>query len=152
MLGFFSILLGFVKFCGILIIPKWLIKVPGHVAIPLGWFLELPNFSLFTGPDSPYLSWKYFRKYKNKCGIISETYYLFISQLSGIPIVWHFWTYQTHIFLYYISGILLNKSWRLIGVWMFSHAIILDNPLFWQNFGSYRNHQKSITIWTRTLN
>ena len=58
---FFNVLIGVY---GVLIIPKWLIKVPGHIPILFGWILELPTFSLFTGPDSPYLSCKYLKRYK----------------------------------------------------------------------------------------
>ena len=49
-------------FCwGVLIIPKWLIKVPVHIAILFGSFLE-PNM----GPRTPYLLQKYFKEYENK--------------------------------------------------------------------------------------
>ena len=37
---FFTVLIGVY---GVLIIPKWLIKVPGHIAILFTRFFELPN-------------------------------------------------------------------------------------------------------------
>ena len=40
---------------GVLIIPKWLIKVPGHIPILFGWFWELPKFSIFWTRSGPYL-------------------------------------------------------------------------------------------------
>ena len=41
---FFNVLVGGY---GVLIIPQWLIKVPGHIPILFGWFWELSNFSIF---------------------------------------------------------------------------------------------------------
>ena len=49
---------------GILTIPKGLIKVPGHIPIPFGSFLELPECSLNLAPYTPYLSQKHFKRYK----------------------------------------------------------------------------------------
>ena len=69
-----------------MIIPEWLIIDSWSIAILFRWFLELPKKSVFTGPDSPYSSCKYFKTYKKKGGIISEKYYLFIPHFSGPPI------------------------------------------------------------------
>ena len=50
-LGFFIYVL---VFWGALIIPKWLILIPGHIAILVGWFLELPKIrsNLALGPHT----------------------------------------------------------------------------------------------------
>ena len=43
---------------GVLIIPEWLIKVPGHIAIVIGLFWELPKIAKFwtrSGPSPPVL-------------------------------------------------------------------------------------------------
>ena len=91
----------FLKVLWVLIIPKWLIKVPGHIAILFEWFLELPSF---VDPYPQYLSSKYFNKYKKNHGSITETYYLFISQLSGTANIFKVWTHWAqHILVFRVS-------------------------------------------------
>ena len=51
-------------FFGFYIIPKWLIKVPGHIPILFGWFRELRKFGQNLDPEPSQLSPKYFNKYK----------------------------------------------------------------------------------------
>ena len=44
---FYCIFWGF----GVLIIPKWLIEVPGHIPILFGWFRELRTFCQNRDPE-----------------------------------------------------------------------------------------------------
>ena len=69
----------------LLIIPKWLVLTPGHIAIRFGWFLELPKNQLNLDPRTPYLSPKYFKKYKKHYGDILDFSYLRIwkSEIIG---------------------------------------------------------------------
>ena len=53
------------------------------IAILFKWFLELRNCCLIMDPHPRYLSSKYFKKYNANHGNLSETYCVFISQLSG---------------------------------------------------------------------
>ena len=54
----------FLAVYGFLIIPEWLILIPGHIAILFAWFLELPKNQLNMDPRTLYLSPKYFKKCK----------------------------------------------------------------------------------------
>ena len=55
-------------FFGVYIIPKWLIKVPGHFGILFGWFRELRKFCQNLVPEPSGLSPKCFKKYKKNMG------------------------------------------------------------------------------------
>ena len=66
---------------GALIIPKWLIKVPGHIPIFFRTFLELPKCSPNLASYTPYLSPKYFKTYKKQGGNILKTYFLHLNIL-----------------------------------------------------------------------
>ena len=57
---------------GFSIIPKWLIKIPGHIPILFGWFRELRKFCQNLNPETSGLSPKCFKKYKKNYGIILE--------------------------------------------------------------------------------
>ena len=49
-------------FLKVVIIPKWLIKVPGHISILFGSFLELPKISPTMAPYTPFFITKTFQK------------------------------------------------------------------------------------------
>ena len=51
-LFFYIIVKGF---WGVLIIPKWLILIPGHIAILFGTFLKRPKMGPNIDPRPPYL-------------------------------------------------------------------------------------------------
>ena len=56
---------------GVWIIPKWLIKVPGHIPILFGWILELPKFSFFwtrSGSSLPVFIMEILQKIQEKYG------------------------------------------------------------------------------------
>ena len=61
---FFFICYGIVWVFGVYIIPKWLIKVPGHIAILFGWFLEVPTFCQNLDPWTYQLLPKPFKRIK----------------------------------------------------------------------------------------
>ena len=69
---FFLIRCSIFVFFWIYIIPKWLIKVPGHIPILFGWFRELRKFCQNLVSEASGLSPKCFKKYKKKYGIILE--------------------------------------------------------------------------------
>ena len=98
---FFKVFSGFY---GVSIIPEWLINVPGHIAILLGWFLELPTCSLFTDPYPPYLSPTYFKNTRKKYGNLLEKYSFSISQLSGNQKISKLWTPPDPIFRFFYFG------------------------------------------------
>ena len=58
-----------IRFYGIYIILKWLIKVPGHIAILFRWFLELRFFCQNLDPW-PFFSSPFYFKNARNCGII----------------------------------------------------------------------------------
>ena len=52
-------------FFGVYILPKWLIKVPGHIPILFGWLLELRKFCQNLDPGTSYLLPKCFQNTRN---------------------------------------------------------------------------------------
>ena len=113
-------------FLGIYIIPKWLIKVPRHIPILFGWFLELPKFSPNLASYTS-LSPKCFKKYKKNYGIILEKYYLCQSGTHRIPKISQFWT-QKHLFF-------LNLFWphpqkRLVSPSVFKEFSVVESWYF----------------------
>ena len=64
-------------------------KIPGHIPIFFGSFLELPKCSPNLDPWTPYLSPGHFNKYKK---IMETLKVAIISQLFGTPNVSNFWT------------------------------------------------------------
>ena len=64
--------LVFLCFFRVLIIPKWLIKAPGHIPILFGSFLELSKMSPNLVPYNPYLSPKCYKKYKKYGNILKH--------------------------------------------------------------------------------
>ena len=70
---------------GVLIIPKWLIKVPGPIAIVNGPFWELPKISKFwtrSGPSPPVFITKTFQKIQEKIWAIF-VFFLFFYGIFG---------------------------------------------------------------------
>ena len=59
-----GLLIIFYGIFGVLNIPKWLIKVPGHIPILFGWFLDLPKCSPNLDPCTSFVSPKCFKEYK----------------------------------------------------------------------------------------
>ena len=60
---------------GVLIIPKWLILSPGHIAILFGMISGTSKNRLNVDPRSLYLSPKYFKKYKKYGNILGKYYF-----------------------------------------------------------------------------
>ena len=52
----------------VLIIPKWPINDSWWIPILFGWFLKIPKCSPNLDPWTPYVSLKYFKKYKKIMG------------------------------------------------------------------------------------
>ena len=68
MLFFLDSSIIFYGIFGVLIIPKWLIEVPGHIPIFFGSFLELRQISPNLAPYTPYLSPEYFNEHITNYG------------------------------------------------------------------------------------
>ena len=79
---------------GVLIIPKWLIKFPGHIPIPFGWFLELPTCLPNLAPYTIFITRKTSTNTR-KYGIIFKTYCFFIYHDFGTPTISKFRHYLT---------------------------------------------------------
>ena len=131
---FFWFFMVFLALFGVLIIPKWLIKVPGPIAIVIGWFWELPKFWPNVDPHPSYLSPKYFKKYK-------KIWKHFRKILS-----FHIWTFWKSRFLTFMDPpnpwfyFLISRSHQKRSSFrrvcrFFCHRIILisGDPLFLQN-------------------
>ena len=76
---FFKVILWYFV---VLIMSTWPIKVPGHIPILFGSFLELPICSPNLAPYTPYLSQKQLKKYKNESPHIFQKYDCYI---YGLP-------------------------------------------------------------------
>ena len=62
-LVFLSCLMHVWWLLGVLILPKWLIKVPGHISILFGTCLELPKKTAKKGPSDPLFITEILSKY-----------------------------------------------------------------------------------------
>ena len=126
-----------------------------HIAILLGWFLELPTNRLHLDPRTPYLSQKYFGKYKNNTGPCFKTIFhiwesenlkcwkvcapnflnfwtselLFLTFWNVEPMMfelWDFWNFET----------LLFRKFEILETWNFD---ILE---FWDIEDGHREMMK----------
>ena len=79
---FSCILIEFYIF-GVLIIPKWLITVPGHIPILFGSFLELQQNSPNLDPYTPYLSPETLQKILHELhNIFTKYYFAYLNTLE----------------------------------------------------------------------
>ena len=123
----------------ILIIPKWLVEVPGHIAMLFRWFLELPKTdkkSTNYGPSYPVFITKIHEKYKKSYGNILDKYYLLLSGHLGNRNISKLWTplytYFDNVVSYFgtppkqfsfPSVFDINLQWNI-----FETPVFLQNP------------------------
>ena len=84
--GFSCFFNVFLHVWGVLIIPKWLIKVPGNIPILVEWFLELPTFSPNLASYISFWSPRCFKNYTTNYGIIIKNIFLHISTFRNSKI------------------------------------------------------------------
>ena len=100
---FFFVRIVFWGIYGVLIIPKWLIKVPGPIPILFGWFWELRFFCQNLDPQASQLSPRYFNKYtKNLGGGILNTYHFSYMRIRNSNIFKMVERFRHHWFLFCI--------------------------------------------------
>ena len=130
----------FSMFLWVVIIPEWLIKVPGHIAMMFWWFLELPKIdqkSINYGPSDPVFITKILQTNQEKYGTIWEKYFshLNILEIQTFPTVWHHRAPSVWDLCFrfldqkqLVSPSVFNKNlkirwWNLSKSWLF-----VDNP------------------------
>ena len=109
MFGCFLNLLMYFKVSWFFMIPKWLIKVPGHIAILFRWFLELPHSWFFwsrSGPLHLFFITKILQKIHDEI-IIHKYYFSYINFLELR--FFKFETTRPH-FVWYFCGVSSQKK------------------------------------------
>ena len=95
---------------GVLIIPKWLILTPGHIAILFGRFLELPKNRLNLDPRTPYLSPK---------------------KIMATPLNNNiFFIYEILSILKLLEGFYVPTVWKF-GIWQLEHLMKFSKFVDW---------------------
>ena len=109
-----------------LIIPKWLIKAPGHIPLLFGSFLELPKCSPNLAPYTPYLSQKHFSKYKKNPQTSSKHFFTYLN------------TSKIHDF----------KKWKLSNIQHLKTMFFVCFKFWWsKNNFSQGTHNKNGSLW-----
>ena len=141
---------------GVYIIPKWLIKVPGHIPILFGWFRELRKFCWNLVPETSGLSQKCFKTYKKSYGIILENI-IFVnlghqkfrkfseSVCPRYQIFFDFFAFPIFFMFFLNIYILKIILWRW-GIENYTFSITKQHPNLILNFIYVKKHEQDFTL------
>ena len=114
---------------GVYIIPKWLIKVPGHIPILFGWFRELRNFCQNLVLETSGLSPKCFKQYKK---IMESSWKNIIYVNLGLTTFRKFLKFgpTKHLFIFLICFASPHPPKRLVSPSVFKEFSVVESWYF----------------------